>query len=80
MEKIKKWLEPTQNKIIALTLLFVTIGVAVLVLSESLAYQPVIVFKDNIVLEFGQTNNDEEQIEGIDPIILTDFIDQEKSK
>ncbi|QIK57005.1 DUF5011 domain-containing protein [Erysipelothrix sp. HDW6A] len=78
MEKFKKWLEPTKNKVIAG---FVTVaviaagGFGIWSLEQTKPIEPVIVFKENIVFEYGE-NLDQEQI--IETIIDTEKSDYTK--
>lgn len=74
MDKIKKWLEPTKNKIIAgviAVLVIVGGGFGIWSLTQTKPIEPVIVFKENIVFEYGESLEQEQIIEKI--------IDTEKS-
>ncbi len=59
MEKMKKWLEPTKNKVIAgviAVLLVSGIGYGVWSLTQNKIKKPTVVFKDDIVFEYGNTH------------------------
>lgn len=75
MEKLKKWIEPTKNKIIIgiIALLLVAGGgFAVWSLNQPKPIEPVVIFKENIVFEYGQGMSYE--------VFLDKIIDKEKSK
>ena len=57
MEKIKKWLEPTKNKVIAGVIAVLVIAggsYGVWALTQNKVSEPVVIFKDNIVFEYGE--------------------------
>ncbi|QIK56360.1 hypothetical protein G7059_00120 [Erysipelothrix sp. HDW6A] len=68
MDKIKKWLEPKKNKLIAgviTVLVLAGVGFGVWSLSQSKSVEPVIVFKENIVFEYGEdVSNDINKLVG----------------
>lgn len=75
MGKLKKWLEPTKNKVIVgiVTILIICVGgLGIWSLSKPKAEEPVITFKDNLVFEYGEKLEQDK--------LLDIIIDKEKSK
>ncbi|MDE8245135.1 hypothetical protein PT160_07810 [Erysipelothrix rhusiopathiae] len=88
MEKVKKWLEPSKNKAIASVLavaLIAAVGTGIYFITKKDV--PDIVFKENIMLEYGQksfsddqTVEDSEEKEALEVLNPEDLIIKEKSK
>lgn len=88
MEKVKKWLEPSKNKAIAsvlATALIAAVGTGIYFITKKDA--PVIVFKQNIMLEYGQksfsddrTVDDSVEKESLEVLNPEDLIIKEESK
>lgn len=88
MEKVKKWLEPSKNKAIASVLaiaLIAAIGTGIYFITKKDV--PVIVFKENITLEYGQksfsddvTVEDSDEKETLEVLNPEDLIIKDKSK
>ncbi len=88
MEKVKKWLEPSKNKVIASVLavaLIAAVGTGIYFVTKKDV--PILVFKENIMLEYGQksfsddqTVEDSEEKEALEVLNPEDLIIKEESK
>lgn len=57
MKNIKTWIKPTRNKIILLALITLAIGALIFSLPLFREDIPVVVFKENIIFEYGDSTS-----------------------
>lgn len=88
MEKLKKWLEPTNNKIIASVIAVVLIGaIGTGIYLATKKDVPVVIFNENIVVEYGQksfadeeASDSEDKKESLPILDPESIVNKDKSK